>query len=209
MKLKISKSIIFLILYVVLIAVIIILGIIPSISELSADRKELADGSATLSGYQDKIAGLSKFNKNKSEIDTVEKIVNGLLPQDKSSSDFVVKMETLGNELSIQIPTFTVTEPVAQTQIKPAQEEDTTATTDKKTSTTPATTQTTGDAAPKKTDITFTMSFKTSYLNFRTFLERTESFPRFMTIGSVTMSGYNLLDDTLEYSVKGNIYYGK
>jgi hypothetical protein len=102
MKLKISKSIIFLALYVVLTAVIIVLGIIPGISELSADRKELADGSATLSGYQDKIADLSKFNKNKAEIDTVDKVISGLLPKDKDSSDFVVKMETLGNELSIQ-----------------------------------------------------------------------------------------------------------
>lgn len=209
MKLKFSKSVIMLALYIILIAVIVVFGILPGISELSADRKELADGSAELSGYQDKIAGLSKFNKNKSEIDTVEKIVNGLLPQDKSSSDFVVKMESLGNELGINIPTFTVTEPVAQVQAKPVQEEDTTATTSKKTSDTPATAPAANTSAPKNTDITFSMSFKTNYLNFKTFLEKTESFPRFMTISSVTMSGYNLTDDTLEYSLKGNIYYGK
>lgn len=205
MKMKITKSEISLSIYTILIVAVVILGIVPGISKLSSDKKELSEGTATLSAHQEKIADLNKYNKNKAEIDTIEKVVNGLLPKEKSSSDFVVQMENLGNELAIKIPNFTITEPVAQPQPKAVTEDDASAS--KKTSSadavpTPTTTQ-------KNTDIVFNMSFKTSYLTFKTLIERFESFPRFMTLSSITLSNYNASDDTLQCNLKGNIYYGK
>jgi Tfp pilus assembly protein PilO len=195
MKDKLPKSVYFLVTYVLLIAVVILFGILPGISRLREDRSTLKDNSAKIAADESKISDLSKYNKNDNDLKTIESSVNNLLPDNKNSSDFVVQMEALGNELSIVIPTLTITEPVAQTA--PAQSTDVGDTPAKPSSNT------------KSTDTAFNMSFRAPYTTFKTFLEKIEAFPRFTTISSVSVSGYSADNGTLEYDLKGNIYYGK
>lgn len=203
MKIQLPKSSYSLILYLILIFLIIIFGIMPQISNLNSDQSNLSENNRKIAEAETKISDLSKYEKDKTEIGIVEKTVNNLLPATKDSSGFVVQIEALGNELSIVIPTLTITES-AKTATPVVSDEETTG---NKTATTatPATT----NSNSKSAGTAFNLSFRSSYPLFKTFLEKIESFPRFTTLNSVSVSGYNLETDSLQYDLKGNIYNGQ
>ncbi len=215
MKIKIPKSAYLLAFYLLVIAGIVIFGIMPLISKLNSDRSRLAANSNKLAANQDKITELSKYNKEGADLSTIEASVNNLLPTNKNSSDFVVQIEALSNELSVVIPTLTITEPVAKAAApKATTDEETTKSSKSASSTSSQSDSETAKTATKQastasTEIPFTLTFKSNYQTFQTFLQRMESFPRFTTFSLVSISGYDLASDSLSYNLKGTIYYGK
>lgn len=216
MKIKIPKSAYFLTLYVLVIAGIVIFGIIPMITSLNSNRSKLAANNNKLAANQDKITELSKYNKEGADLSTIETAVNNLLPDNKNSSDFVVQIEALSNELSVVIPTLTITEPVAKAAPKATTDDESTSANSSKTKTSTSTgtgtsTPTTSKSATASgsNEIPFNLTFKSPYPVFQTFLQKIESFPRFATLSLVSISGYDLASDSLSYNLKGTIYYGK
>ncbi|MFA7244512.1 MAG: hypothetical protein WC080_04490 [Patescibacteria group bacterium] len=210
MKFSIPKSYYVLSIYVLLIAAVIIFGIIPKINELKSNRIALEQNNAKLAKDEEAISNLSKYSKNKTDLDSVEKTVKNLLPDTQNSSDFVVQMEALGTDLSIVFPTLTITEPVAK-KATPVQEDEKTTSANKTSSESTSSTPSAATSTAKNsgTGIPFSTSFKTTYPGFKTFLQKIASFPRFTSLSSVNISGYSVDAGTLQFDLKGNIYYGK
>jgi len=184
--------------FLLIIASLLIFGILPATGKLKSNQTDLAGIASDLEAAQTKYENLIGLKKSESETANIQDIVMEYLPDDKESSDFVVKVEAMAKELSLIVPTLSLTEPAPVKEKKTTGDEDS----DSKTTTTKK------QAAPQNV-VDFTLTFSASYNTAQSFITRLATFPRFASLESVAFTNYSADSDTLSVRIVGKIYYGK
>lgn len=195
--------------YVAVIVLLVILALIPKLSQLTKNQSDLAEAKHDLANTTDKRTTLEQLSKDKTRIDQINATTLEYLPQSSDSSDFVVKVEALAKQLDVIIGSFSFAEVKTDTVKKAATtDENTTSTKNSATAdTTTDTTKTTQKAAPQ-TSTEFTMIISADYGKIQQFLEKLETFPRVNVVDSITVSGYTKEKNTMTLKVVGRIFYG-
>lgn len=199
----------------IIIGVIIFLGIVPSVVKFQNDQNNLNIARDNLNSAQTKLTELNKLNKDADKTDTVKAKVLELLPDEKNTSDFIVKVESMTSSIPLIIQNFNLAEAKKSSAKTTTDTKDETGTSNSSTKSTTSdqTTDQSGNTSETKTDsgnsVEFTVSFKSDYKTIQDFLNKMEKFPRFNTIESLNLSGYNADTNFMDFKANGKIYYGK
>lgn len=185
-----TKNYILALIYLILITAIVILGIIPYFNKLSQNQNEYLKTKNELDSTLEKYMHLVELSKKEREILDIKADVFELLPDDPQTADFVVKLESLAKELNI--PDYISSVSTSQ-EIYSGTATQKTKTADKK----------------QKNKVAYSIGFNSNYLTIKSFIEKISDFPRFTTISSANISGYNPDTDTMNFKLNGTLYYGK
>jgi Tfp pilus assembly protein PilO len=206
---SITKYLIYTGLYLAVLILIIIFGIMPQYNSLNKNQKDLNQAKSDLNAAAKKRVSLEELSKDQAKIDQTKQTVFEYLPDSKNNSDFVVKVEALANQLSITIDSFSFTEVKTQTPAKTdSSDSQSTSKSSSTSNDSTAKTQTTKKEEPKNYS-EFSISFSSEYGAMMQFIEKLETFPRFNSIDSITISGYDKKSGGLGLKITGRIFYGK
>ena len=186
--------------YLVLFGGLIFLAILPTLNQFNQNKLALRDTTSNLEKAQSDFANLVKLKKNDAELQEIKKNVISYLPDEKSTNDFVVKIESLSGELGIQVPALNTVEP--KTAAKPTQD-------DTATSGSAKTAATTTAKATSGNPVEFSLNFTSDYSKIQEFISRMNSLLRLNSLEKVTITNYNPDSGEVDFSTDGKIYYGK
>jgi Tfp pilus assembly protein PilO len=192
-----AKIIVAVVVFLAILAALLVFGILPMTSKLKANQTDLANNAGDLEAAQIKYENLLGLKKNQAEMDKVQSVVMGYLPDDKNSSDFVVKIEAMAKELSLIVPSLSVTEPAPAKAKKSSDDEDS------------AASSTTKKQAVPQNIVDFTLTFSADYNTAQSFISRLMTFPRLCSLDSIAFTNYSPDSNTLSVRIVGKIYYGK
>lgn len=179
----------------------------PKLSELAQNQIEVSRLSIDLKQADDKLKQLKGYEKDHAALDATKKQVLGLLPDEPSASSFILNIEQTSSSIPIIVESLSVNEiKTAKTPAKTDTSDSETSKTSSSTSS-PTTTSSAKPAAEKA--LTFSASFTSDYDRAQQFLKRMQYLPRFNTIESITLGGYNTTSNTINLKAEGKIYYGK
>jgi Tfp pilus assembly protein PilO len=183
-------------LLLIITGVVIFFGVYPEMSTFSDNQASLSETRAKLIEADFRLNELNVLSKDQNSIDETKRFVNDLLPDDKNTSDFVVKSEALTDNLSVIIETFTTTASVPTTKkVNPDSE---VATTTKET--------------PKKeggASVDFSITMNESYSTISDVIKKLESFPRMNVLDALYFSNYSTESNTIDFKAQGRVFYGK
>ena len=191
-----------------------IFAINPLLSRLLDNQSKINDMSQELSITQDKLTQLKTLEKQKDNIGSIILAVNGYLPDDSEASEFIVHLEKTTSQIPVVIDSLSVTESKTTTSKSASKTTDSSDESSSKKSnsnsdTSSSTSKTTSSKASSEKSLTFSASFKSNYDNIITFFQQMETFSRFNTIESISLSGYNEKDGVMNLKIDGKLYYGK
>lgn len=198
--------------YIIIFTFLIIFAFIPTLSKITSDRSEFVKNESKLIEMQNKYQSLAEAKKNEETNNQIYGVVSDYLPDDKKTSDFVVKLEAMSSDMSLNIPSITTGSSNQQTTSANNQGATDNNTTNSKTSSTEeskAATDTSKQKVDTKDNIEFTLKLTSNFGAVMQFISNLESFPRYNSLYSVSISNYKPETDTLELNLKGNIYYGR
>lgn len=190
MKSMLTKIVIVSIIFVLIIGALIFFGVYPEMSKYSTNKSELSETRARIEEAEFKLSELNKLKNNSAEIKEVNDFVVGLLPENKSTSDFVVKSEAMTDGISVIIDSLTTGS----------------GTSFKKSAT--AASNTTEEKSVENS-IEFTITSTNGYNTILDIIKRLESFPRFNIIDTIYISGRSRDTGYLNLRLIGRIFYGK
>lgn len=176
--------------------------IVPLLDNLKENQTEINKMSYELQAATDKLNQLQALDRNKDNIKVTKDLIEAYWPNEAGSSDFIVDLEETTSEIPIIVDSLTVAETKTATT-KSTKTTDSSKDTSSKKDTNTSKTTTTSD---KSLDVTAT--FKSNYDNILLFFQKMESFSRFNTIESVSLSGFDK-DSNLNLKIQGKIYYGE
>lgn len=186
-----TKNYVLALVYIVIIAALLVFGILPYFNNLTRNQSEYQKVRSDLNAALSKYTQLTKLSKDQQEINDIKDDVFELLPENPETADFVVKVEALAEDLSV---------PDYISSVSTSQETYSGSTTAKKKSTASGT---------NKSEIAYSIVFKSNYTTVESFIEKLLAFPRFTAIQSINASGYDSENDTLNFKLNGLLYYGK
>ena len=195
-----------------LIAIVVVFFVVPTFRQIDSNQTELKTTKAKLTASEIKLSNLEKIQKDQSKITEMKNRVLELVPDNKDTSDFVVKTESMAATLPLTIQSINITEKKAETAKTTANNESTTTSktkTNQQESESDATSQTDKTAKTASDSTEFIVNFKANYQTILDFLIKFDSFPRFAAFDSMTTSGYNQTNDTLDFKIQGRIFNGK
>jgi len=179
--------------------------VLPKLSELAENQVAIEEISSDLAAADAKLNQLKKIDKNKTELTQTKTLVDGYLPNDQSASGFILNIEQTASQIPIIVESLSINEiKAAATAAKTTDSETATST-----KATDATAKTTTKAPEKEKALTFSASIKTSYDKILIYLRKMEELPRFNTIETISIGGYNKNDANLDLRAEGKIYYAK
>ena len=190
MKSTQTKIIVTSLVFVFIIAAIIFFGIYPEIPKYSNNKSELSETKAMIEEADFKLSELNKLEKNSAEVTTAKEFVTGLLPENISTSDFVVKVEAM----SVGVPVIVST--LSTGSSTPAASANKAAVP-------------TQDNKGSDNSVDFSLTATIGYNTILEVIEKLESFPRFNILDSINLSGRDKETQTLDLQAKGRIFYGK
>lgn len=190
--------------YLVLFAALVLFAIIPTLNRFNKNKIDLSDRNQKLVTAQNDFETLIKLRKDDATREDVKKNVTTYLPDEKSTTDFVVKIESLSQETGITVPALTTVEPKTQTKTAKATSDET-----DDTKAAAAAKETTTKTTPAQNSVEFSLSFSNSYEKVAEFISRMNSMLRLNSLESISISNYNPENGTLDFQTKGKIYYGK
>lgn len=195
--------------YVAVIVLVVILGLIPKLSELTKNQDDLEKSKHELADTTDKRTTLEQLSKDQTRIDLINSVTLQYLPKDSDSSDFVVKVEALAKQLNVVVGTFSFTQVKAEAPKKTDTTDENTASKSSASNTKSTTdsSTTTKKAAPQ-TSSEFTMVISAEYSQILQLLEKMESFPRVNVVDTINVSGYNKEKNVMTLKIVGRIFYG-
>lgn len=189
-KILITSSI-----FLIIIGAAIFFGVYPEMNRFSNNQAMLSETKAKLIEADYKLNQLNDLSKNQASIDETKKFVDDILPDDKNTSDFVVKAEALTDGLSVIIESFT-TSASTVTAKKPVAASDEEAA--------PAQTQ-----KKQENSVEFNISMNEGFSTVYDVIMKLESFPRFNVLDSLYFSNFTTESNKLDFRAKGRIFYGK
>ena len=196
--------------YIAVIVLIVIIGLVPKLGQLTKDQNDLNKAKQELVDTTDKRATLEQLSKDKTRIDLVNQTTLEYLPQNPNTSDFVVKVEAMASKLNVIIGTFSFTQ-VKETTKKTTTDETTSSTKSSSSSdsqeATDSASKTSQKAAPQNS-AEFTMVINADYSQIQQFLINLENFPRVNAVDTISVSGYNKEKNTQTLKITGRIFYG-
>lgn len=172
----------------------------PELSKLAQNQIEVARLGNDMKEADNKLKELKGFSKDRTTLDATKNEVAALLPDDGNASSFILNIEQATSSIPIIVESLSVNEVKAATKAKTATDSDTTTKT--------ATTTTTAKPVAEKA-LSFSASFTSDYTKALEFLKLMRTLPRYNTIESIALSGYNSTDNTINLQAEGKIYYGK
>lgn len=194
--------------YLVLFAGLVFFAILPTLNKYNANKIKLEQQTKKLATAQNDFESLVKLKKDDAAREEIKKNIATFLPDEKSTSDFVVKIESLSGELGIQIPTLSTTEP--KTTVKPTAttEDDGTAKSTAKTGTTAEPT-TTATKTTAQNNVEFSLNFSNNYDKVQEFILKMNTLLRLNSLESISISNFNAENSNMDFKTTGKIYYGK
>lgn len=191
--------------YLVLFAALIFFAILPTLNKYNNNKIELADQKQKLETAQNDFETLIKLRKDDAEREDIKKNVTTYLPDEKSTTDFVVKIESLSQELGITVPALSTIEPKAPTKAVAADDSSNAKTTDA----TAKETTTASKTTASQNSVEFSLNFSNSYEKIFEFISRMNTMLRLNSLESINISNYNTENGSIDFQTKGKIYYGK
>lgn len=186
-----TKHLIICAIYLIIIAIVIFVGVLPQYRNLTKKQEELGEIKTELNAISKKRTNLTKIAKEKGKIEQTKQTIYEYLPPNKDNSDFVVKVEALAKELSINISAFSFTATKEKTN------------TDKSAESKSTKKETVNNSSE------FSINFTTNFGSIIQFTEKLESFPRLNIVDTLAISGYDKTNDTLNFRLTGRIFYGQ
>ena len=174
--------------FTIIVGALIFFGVYPEMTKYSDNKSKLSETKAKVEEAEFKLSELNKLNNKSAEIEETKEFVTGLLPDDKSNSDFVVKAEAMSDGISVIINTLTTG-----------------------TSTTSANKSPASSSEKKSVDnsVEFSIATISSYPTILDIIGKLESFPRFNIIDSLYISGRDKDLNIFNFRANGRIFYGK
>lgn len=168
----------------------LVVNILAKYHKLQATNKELD------SVNQEKDI-LTRYNRTKNEIDSLNNMVLTFLPEDKDSGDFVVQIDKIASQTNQNQTEITVKD---GTKTQTADQD--TNSTNAKTSSTASTKQTQNITVQ---ELNFTITQNGSFTDLTGFLKNLEKASRLNSLKTIKIT--KQLDDSLVTSIEGSIYY--
>lgn len=193
--------------YLVLFAGLVFFAILPTLNKYNANKIKLEGQTQKLATAQNDFESLVKLKKDDAAREEIKKNIATFLPDEKSTSDFVVKIESLSGELGIQIPTLTTTEPKETVKTTTTDDESAANSTSKTGAT--AEPSTTATKTTPQNNVEFSLNFSNNYDKIQEFILKMNSLLRLNSLESISISNFNAENSNVDFKTTGKIYYGK